>query len=366
MVDELPAQPRKGRGAVSNPDGRFEREQRVAIDDGWARAPAPEGDDDDEAPPLATTLSVDASRTIIARNESPDIPFSQSINPYRGCEHGCIYCYARPSHGYLGLSSGLDFETKLFFKPDGPKLLRAELARAGYKPSAIAFGSNTDPYQPVERKLRLTRQLIEILAEYEHPFTIVTKSASVTRDIDIIAPMSRKRMAKVFVSVTTLDRDLARMMEPRASTPARRIDAIRELSAAGVHTGIMTAPIIPALTDHELENLLEAAAAAGAASAGYTVLRLPHEIKDLFREWLTANVPLRAEHVISRVMQLRGGRLNDPQFGTRMKGAGLDADLIARRFKLATARLGLGKNDWSLDLSRFRVPPKTSPQLRLL
>lgn len=363
MVDEISAIARKGRGAVSNPDGRFEPARRVATDDGWTRAPLP--GEEEELAPLATTLSVDASRTIIARNESPDIPFSQSINPYRGCEHGCVYCYARPSHGYLGLSSGLDFETKLFFKPDGAKLLRAELARKGYAPSAIAFGSNTDPYQPVERKLGLTRQLIEVLVEHEHPFTIVTKSANVVRDIDLIAPMSAKRLAKVFVSVTTLDRDLARKLEPRASTPGRRLDAIRALAQAGVHVGVMTAPIIPALTDHEIEALLEAAQAAGAVSAGYTVLRLPFEIKDLFREWLETHAPLRAEHVLSRVTQLRGGRLNDPEFGSRMRGTGLDADLIAKRFRLACQRLALNKNDWSLDLSRFRVPVKPSPQFSL-
>ncbi|MBL8703109.1 MAG: PA0069 family radical SAM protein [Alphaproteobacteria bacterium] len=364
MVDELPSAARKGRGAVSNPDGRFEASRRVVVDDGWARAPAP-GDADDEPPPLATTLTVDASRTIIARNDSPDIPFSQSINPYRGCEHGCVYCYARPSHGYLGLSAGLDFETKLFFKPEGAKLLRAELARPGYKPSAIAFGSNTDPYQPVERRLGLTRQLLEVLVEHEHPFTIVTKSANVVRDIDLIAAMSAKRLAKVFVSVTTLDRELARKLEPRASTPARRLEAIRALAGAGVHVGVMTAPIIPALTDHEVEALLQAAHEAGAVSAGYTVLRLPFEIKDLFKEWLAAHAPLRAEHVLSRVMQLRGGRLNDPEFGSRMRGTGLDAELIARRFRLACQRLGLNKNDWSLDLSRFRVPAKPSAQMSL-
>jgi DNA repair photolyase len=383
MVDELPAQARKGRGAISNPDGRFEPRQRVAIDDGWSHAAAEPGDrshdaalaqdgmiaaedvDDDALPPLATTLTVDASRTIIARNDSPDVPFTQSINPYRGCEHGCIYCFARPSHGYLGLSSGLDFETKLFFKPEAAKLLRAELAKPGYKPSAIAFGTNTDPYQPAEKQLRITRQLLEVLAEHDHPLTIVTKSASVVRDIDILAPMARKRLAKVFVSVTTLDRELSRRMEPRASTPRRRLDAIRQLAEAGIHVGVMTAPVIPALTDHELESLLEAAAGAGAISAGYVMLRLPFEIKDLFREWLESHAPLKADHVISRVMQLRGGRLNDPEFGSRMTGQGVDAQLIARRFRLACQRLGLNRNDWSLDLSQFRVPAKPSPQLTL-
>ena len=365
MVDEVPAQPRKGRGAISNPDGRFESRRRMAIDDGWGwSAGAP--DDDADAPPApATTLAADASRTIIARNDSPDIPFTQSINPYRGCEHGCIYCYARPSHGYLGLSAGLDFETRLFFKPDAAKLLRAELAKPGYRPSAIAFGSNTDPYQPAEKQLRLTRQLLEVLAEHDHPLTIVTKSAGVLRDVDLLAPMSQRRLAKVFVSLTTLDRDLARRMEPRASTPQRRLEAISRLAEAGVHVGVMTAPVIPALTDHELEALLEAAAGAGAQSAGYVMLRLPFEIKDLFREWLREHAPLRADHVISRVTQLRGGRLNDPQFGSRMTGQGVEAQLIARRFRLACQRLGLDRNDWALDLSKFRVPARPSPQLTL-
>ncbi len=365
MVDELPESPRKGRGAVSNPDGRFEPARRVRVDDGWAHA-AVEGEEDD-LPPLATTVQADSSRTIIARNQSPDIPFEQSINPYRGCEHGCIYCYARPSHAYLGLSSGLDFETKLFFKPDAARLLTQELGKQGYRVSAIALGSNTDPYQPIERRLGVTRAILETLAAHAHPFTIVTKSALVTRDLDILAPMAARRLCKVFVSVTTLDRELARTMEPRASTPAKRLAAIRALADAGVHVGVMTAPMIPALNDHELEALLEAARDHGAASAGYTVLRLPHEIKDLFREWLEAHVPLKAKHVLSRVMQLRGGKLNDPNFGTRMSGGtGIDAELIRKRFKLACARLGLNKNDWSLDLTQFRVPPKPGDQLALL
>jgi DNA repair photolyase len=359
MEDAIPDRARKGRGAVSNPDGRFEPRRRMAVDDGWPRG------EEDEPEPLATTLTPDASRTIIARNESPDIPFEQSINPYRGCEHGCVYCYARPSHGYLGLSAGLDFETRLFFKPEAARLLRAELARSGYRPKAIALGSNTDPYQPAERRLRLTRQILEVLAEHEHPLTIVTKSAAVTRDIDILAPMSRQRLAKVFVSVTTLDGALARKLEPRASSPARRLEAIGALAAAGVHVGVMTAPIIPALTDHEIEPLLEAASGAGAMSAGYTVLRLPFELKDIFREWLDAHAPLRAERVMSRIAQLRDGRLNDPRFGSRLVGSGEDAKLIARRFRLACERLGLGRNDWALDTTRFRVPARPDPQLRL-
>ena len=364
MVDAIPARARKGRGAISNPDGRFEPATRERVDDGWARAANP-GEDDD-LPPLETTLQADASRTIIARNQSPDIPFEQSINPYRGCEHGCIYCYARPSHAYLGLSSGVDFETRLFFKPDAARLLRAELAKPGYRVSAIAMGTNTDPYQPAERKLGVTRAILEVLAEHGHPFTIVTKSALVLRDLDIIAPMAARKLCKIFLSVTTLDRDLARAMEPRASTPARRLAAISGLAAAGVHVGVMTAPMIPALNDHEMEALLEAARGAGAVSAGYTIVRLPHEIKDLFREWLEEHVPLKAKHVLSRITQIRDGRLNDPNFGSRMRGSGPDAELIQRRFRVACERLALNKTDWSLDLTQFRLPPKAGDQLSLL
>jgi DNA repair photolyase len=362
MSDTLPPRPRKGRGAVGNPDGRFERHTRVAVDDGWNTQTG--GDDD--LPPLRTTVSVDASRTIIARNESPDVPFSQSINPYRGCEHGCVYCYARPSHGYLGLSAGLDFETRLFAKPDAARLLAAELRKPGYRASAISLGANTDCYQPTEREMKITRSIIATLAEFQHPFTVVTKSALILRDLDLIAPMAEKRLAKVFVSVTTLDRDLARKLEPRAATPTRRLETIRALAGAGVPTGVMTAPIIPVLTDPELESILAAAAEAGARTAGYVLMRLPFEIKDLFAQWLDAHAPLKAKHVLSLVRDVRGGRLNDPQFGRRMSGSGPYAALIAQRFRLACARLGLNKNQWALDLSRFTVPPAPGDQLRLL
>jgi DNA repair photolyase len=363
MVDAIPDRPRKGRGAIGNPDGRFEPQTRVRVDDGWA---TPADSDDDEPPPLATTVSIDASRTIIARNQSPDIPFEQSINPYRGCEHGCIYCYARPSHGYLGLSTGLDFETKLFARPNAAKLLDAELRKPGYKPSAIALGSNTDPYQPVERNLKITRAILETLATFHHPFTIVTKSNLVTRDIDLIAPMAAQNLAKVFVSVTTLDRTLARKLEPRAATPSRRLEAIAALTEAGVPTGVMVAPVIPALTDAGLESVLEAARKVGARSAAYTLLRLPHEIKDLFTEWLEAHEPHRAKHVLSLVREMREGRLNDPAFGSRMRGSGPYAELIAQRFRLTCTRLGLNKRDWSFDLGKFRVPPGPGEQLTLL
>jgi DNA repair photolyase len=362
MVDTLPDKARKGRGAVANPDGRFEAQTRVRLDDGWGTSTA----ECEEPPPIATTVSIDATRTIIARNQSPDIPFSQSINPYRGCEHGCIYCYARPTHAYFGLSTGLDFETKLFAKPDAAALLAVELRKPGYRPSAIALGTNTDPYQPIERDMKITRSVLETLAAFQHPFSIVTKSALVVRDLDIIAPMAAKRLAKVFISVTTLDRDLARKLEPRAATPPRRLEAIKALADAGVPTGVMTAPIIPALTDWEIERLLEAARAAGATSAGYTIMRLPFEIKDLFAQWLEEHAPGKAKHVLSLVRQVRDGRLNDPEFGSRMRGTGPYAELIAKRFRLACNRLGFNKHDWSLDLTRFSPPPAPGDQLKLL
>ena len=362
MLDRLPDRARKGRGAIANPDSRFDRETRVRVDDGWHR---PE-DERDDPPPIATTVSIDATRTIIARNQSPDIPFSQSINPYRGCEHGCIYCYARPSHGYLGLSTGLDFETKLFAKPDAAKLLAQELRHPGYKVSAMALGTNTDPYQPVEREMKITRSVLETLAAFQNPFTIVTKSALVVRDLDIIAPMAAKRMAKVFISVTSLDRDFARRLEPRAATPTRRLAAISELAKAGVPTGVMVAPIIPGLTDWEIERILAAAKEAGAASAGYTLMRLPFEIKDLFAQWLEEHEPGKAKHVLSLVREVRGGRLNDPNFGSRQRGTGPFAELIAQRFKVACAKLGFNRHDWSLDLTRFKPPPAPGDQLTLL
>ncbi|HSE78850.1 MAG TPA: PA0069 family radical SAM protein [Alphaproteobacteria bacterium] len=363
----LPSVTRKGRGAIGNPDGRFERHHRVAVDDGWARQKIDDATSDDADPsPLGTTVSVDKTRTIIARNDSPDVPFEQSINPYRGCEHGCVYCYARPSHAYFGLSSGLDFETKLFMKPDAPRLLAAELRRQGYRPKPIALGTNTDPYQPIERTHRITRQIIETLGEFAHPFTIVTKSALVTRDLDLIAPLARRHLCKVFISVTTLSSELARRMEPRAAAPRKRLSAIAMLASAGVPTGVMAAPMIPALNDIELEAILEAAARAGASSAGYTVLRLPHEIKDLFGEWLEAHAPLKAKHVLALVRETRGGRLNDPNFGSRMRGTGHYAELLAARFKLACKRLGLNRNDWLLDETQFKPPPAAGDQLVLV
>ena len=348
--------PAKGRGAVSNPVGRFERLNRDPYDDGWSA--------EEEIAPLRTTVRSEQCRTIIAHNDSPDIPFDQSINPYRGCEHGCVYCYARPSHAYAGLSAGLDFETRLFAKTNAAERLRAELARPGYTCRPLALGSNTDPYQPIERRYHVMRQILEVLAECEHPLTIVTKSALIERDLDLLVSMACQRLVHVFVSVTTLDRSLARRLEPRAAAPARRLETVQRLVAAGVPVGVMVAPVIPALNDHDIENILEQARAAGARWAGYVLLRLPHEVKNLFREWLARHEPLRAEHVMSLVQGTRGGRDNDPRFGVRMRGTGAVADLIDNRFAVACRRLGFNCEEHELDCTRFRVPRATA-QLRL-
>jgi DNA repair photolyase len=358
-----PRAPLKGRGATFNPENRFRRDTREAVDDGWTPPPAEgEGEgDDQELPPLKTTVMLQRSRTIIARNTSPDIPFTQSINPYQGCEHGCVYCYARPTHAYLDLSPGLDFETKLFAKPNAAALLVEELAKPGYVCDSIAMGTNTDPYQPIEREWKTTRQILEVLSACEHPVSIVTKSALVERDIDLLAPMAAKNLAIVFVSITTLDRDLARKLEPRAAAPQRRLAALKALSEAGIPVGVMTAPIIPQLTDKDLEAILDAASANGARYAGWTLVRLPNEVKELFRDWLAQHYPLRAEHIMSVIQQMRGGRDNDPQFGSRMRGQGIFADLIARRFDVACKRLGLNRDRTAMDTSRFK-PPRTEAQ----
>jgi DNA repair photolyase len=322
---------------------------------------------DVEPVPLRTTVTIQPARTIIARNASPDIPFTQSINPYQGCEHGCIYCYARPTHAYHDLSPGLDFETKLFAKPNAPVLLRAELAKIGYRCDPIALGTNTDPYQPIEREWKVTRAILEVLCEHEHPFTIVTKSALVERDLDLIAPMAAKNMARVYISITTLDKELARSLEPRAATPPRRLQAIKTMSDAGVPVGVLTAPVIPQLNDRDLEAILEAAAASGARYAGWIMLRLPLEVAPLFRDWLDAHYPLRAEHVMSVLRQLRGGRDYDARFGQRMRGTGPFAELIEKRFALACRRLGLNRDHAPLDTSRFCPPVPAGPrQLDLL
>jgi len=350
------------RGARSFVAGRFETLAREPFDDGWT----PEERD---AAELQTSVTEERARSIISRNDSPDIGFAQSINPYRGCEHGCVYCYARPSHAYLELSPGLDFETRLFAKTNAAELLRAELSKQGYVPSPIAIGANTDCYQPIERKFRITRQIVEILAECEHPFTMVTKSALVERDLDLLAPMAKKNLVKVFVSIASLDRTLARKLEPRAASPQRRMDVLRNLAQAGVPCGVMVAALIPGLNDKTLEEVLEGAAAAGAAEAAYVIMRLPNELKELFKEWLAAHYPERAGHVISIVRQMRGGRDNDPRFGSRMTGTGAFAELIEKRFDIACRRFGLnghgaGRKPPSLDCSRFR-PPCAAGQMPL-
>jgi DNA repair photolyase len=348
----------RGRGAQSNATGRFESQIREAFDDGWTG--------EDEAPaPLKTSVAPERAKTIITRNDSPDVGFDRSINPYRGCEHGCIYCYARPAHAYMGLSPGLDFESKLFFKPEAGRLLARELSKASYAPNTIHIGGNTDPYQPQERRLRVTRQVLEVLDRFHHPFSIITKSALIGRDLDILGPMGRSRLARAAVSVTTLDRQLARAMEPRAATPEKRLAAIGGLAGVGTPVTVMFAPVIPGLNDHELEAVLERAAEAGAMAAGYVVLRLPREIKDLFREWLEAARPDRARKVMSLVRQMRQGRDYDMEWGKRMKGDGPIAELIAQRFAAARRKFGLDQVIPALDLTQFRVPPKETNQLEL-
>lgn len=351
------ASPFKGRGAGSNPDNRFEQHSRERIDDGWDSLALTE-----EAP--RTTLELDTSRSVISYNQSPDVPFDRSINPYRGCEHGCVYCFARPTHAWLGLSPGLDFETRLYHKPDAPELLRRELGRRGYTAAPIALGINTDAYQPVERRLGLTRRILEVLAETRHPLTIVTKSALVERDLDILAPLAADNLCEVAVSLTTLDSSLSRRLEPRAVAPHRRLETVTRLSEVGVPVSVLVAPLIPVLTDAELEALLEAAHAAGARDAGYVLLRLPHEVKDLFADWLQMHAPLKAEHVLNRVRDCRGGRDYDATFGRRMRGTGIFADLLAQRFKQAYRRLGFPGRP-PLECGLFRPPREETPQLGL-
>ncbi len=346
----------KGRGAGSNREGRFESVSKTLEDDGWYR-------EDEGTPRPPTRVSIERARSIISRNESPDIPFNQSINPYRGCEHGCNYCYARPSHSYLNLSPGLDFETKLFAKTNAAERLRAELAKPGYACEPVTLGANTDAYQPIEREYRITREIIEVLHATRHPLTIVTKNALVERDLDLLAPMAKENLVQVFVSIGTLDNRLASTLEPRATAPHRRMQVVANMHAAGVPCGVLVAPIIPAVTDMQIEAVLEQAAANGANIAGYTVLRLPHELKDIFREWLALHVPDRAEHVMSLIRQMRGGRDYDARFGARMRGEGVYADLIRQRFALACRKLGLSRSrDLKLDCSLFVAPRAESPQ----
>jgi len=352
----------RGRGALSNASGRYERQSRVLLDDGWDDGWRAE---DAMPTPLRTEVIHDASRSIIAHNKSPDISFDQSINLYRGCEHGCVYCFARPTHAYLGLSPGADFESRLFAKPNAAALLAKELRAPGYVPRVIAMGTNTDPYQPLEKKLRITRSILEVLRDFRHPVAIVTKSPLILRDLDILSEMASQGLAKAAISITTLDRKLARAMEPRAGTPTRRLEAIKGLSQAAIPAGVMFAPAIPALNDHEMEKVLEMAQAAGARSAGYVLLRLPLEIKDLFREWLQTNEPGRAKHIMTLIRQMRGGKDYDATWNTRMRGTGPYAEMMARRFHLTAKRLGLNKPQPSLAIQNFRRPTRMGDQLNL-
>src|SRR5712692_9756269 len=347
----------RGRGAQSNASGRFEAEARVAFDDGWQSL--------EDLPPFKTTVGVDTSRKVITRNESPDIGFDRSINPYRGCEHGCVYCFARPTHAYLGLSPGLDFESKLFVKPDAPALLERELSAPNYQPRTLAIGTNTDPYQPIERRYEVMRQILEVLDRAGHPVGIVTKSALILRDLELLARMAKRNLVKVAISVTTLDPKLARTMEPRAATPARRLEALRQLSAAGVPTSVMVAPVIPAINDADIKRILDAAALAGVKGAGYVLLRLPLEVRDLFVEWLKANFPDRASHVMKLIRDMRGGKDYDSTWGKRMTGAGPYAWMIGRRFETACERLGLNRTKVALTTAHFSAPRPRGEQLNL-
>lgn len=347
----------RGRGATLNPSGRFENQSRHVFDDGW--------DSLEAAPPLKTKVQVEKPKTIISKNDSPDIPFERSINPFRGCEHGCIYCFARPTHSYMGLSAGIDFETNLYAKPNAAKLLEKELAKKNYKPSTIALGTNTDPYQPIEKQWRITREILETLEATNHPVTIVTKSSLVLRDKKLLARMAEKGLAKVCLSVTTLDRKLARTMEPRASTPGLRLKALRELSQVGIPVGVMVAPIIPALNDHEIERILDNAAAAGVTQAGYVLLRLPHEVSPLFREWLLTHYPDRYRHVMNLMRSMRGGKDYDAKFGMRLRGDGPYAWQIKRRFEIACKKFGLNEKKQRLRKNLFEPPITIGTQLSL-
>jgi DNA repair photolyase len=348
---------RRGHGAHSNATGRYEPLARVAFEDGWEKL--------EDLPPFKTDVTVDATRKIITRNDSPDISFDRSINPYRGCEHGCVYCFARPTHAFLGLSPGLDFESKLFMKPNAPELLERELSAPGYTPKVIAIGTNTDPYQPIERRFQIVRRILEVLERAGHPVGIVTKSALVLRDLDILARLAKRDLVKVAISVTTLDAKLARTMEPRASTPPRRLEALRQLVKAGVPTSTLVAPVIPALNDAEIERILEAVAETGVRHAGYVLLRLPLEVRDLFREWLMANFPDRYRHVFKLVRDMRGGKDYDSTFGSRMTGKGPIAWMIGRRFEVACERLGFNATSVKTTTEHFRAPHAASEQLSL-
>lgn len=351
-------QAHKGRGAGLNLEGRFERWQREAFDDGWLLDPNAASEEDAAAP--ATVVTEEIAKSIISTNDSPDIPFRYSLNPYRGCEHGCIYCFARPSHAYLGLSPGLDFETRLFAKTNAAALLRSELSKPSFRSDVISLGVNTDAYQPSEKKFGITRQCLEVMSEFNQSVGLITKSALIERDIDILQSLAARQLVHVSVSVTTLDHHVSRYLEPRTAAPLRRLQTIKRLAEAGIPVGINVAPVIPFLTDHELETLLEKGREAGATSAGYILLRLPWELKDLFRNWLENHFPLKAAHVMSRVQEMRGGSDNDPNFGSRMVGDGIFARLLSQRFEKACARVGLhthGRREIGrLDTTRFAVP----------
>lgn len=352
----IPVTPLKGRGAIGNPQHRFSVQLREAFDDGWAAATG----DDPERAALPTQVTEERAKSILTRNQSPDVPFGLSLNPYRGCEHGCVYCFARPSHSYLNLSPGLDFETRIFAKVNAADLLRQALSRPDYRCEPIAFGVNTDAYQPVERRYRLTRRLLEVCEAFNQPVGLITKSAQIENDLDILVRLAQKQLVHVTISITTLDPAISRHMEPRTTAPARRIEAVRRLAAAGIPVNVNVAPVVPFLTDAELERILEAAAAAGCEGAGYIVLRLPWEVEHVFREWLVTHFPLKAAHVMSRVAALRSGKANDPRFGSRMTGEGIYADLLRQRFEAACRRLGLNREGRqrmrTLDTTRFHVP----------
>jgi DNA repair photolyase len=356
-----PPAPRKGRGAVSNLQGRYEVDQREAVDDGWTT------EEPDEAPPLRTEVFEEHAKSILTRNASPDIPFNVSLNPYRGCEHGCIYCFARPTHSYLGLSPGLDFESRIYAKVNAAELLERELSKKNYAPEPIALGVNTDAYQPIERELKITRRVIEVLHDYGHPFAAITKSSLIERDLDLLAPMAARGLVMAAVTVTTLDAAIARTLEPRAAAPARRLRTIRALSEAGVPVGVSVAPVIPFVTEPDFERVLEACAQAGATSASYIVLRLPWEVAPLFKDWLAAHFPQRAERVMARIHDMRGGKDYDSSFAHRMKGEGTWAQLLKQRFAKATKRLGLNERQRGiLDMSQFRRPqPRETPDRQL-
>lgn len=351
-VDRMPSLARHGRGATTNPAVRFDHQLASPFDDGWDTL----GTAFSELPKLETTLTRDSTKSAISWNSSPDIGFDRAVNPYRGCEHGCIYCYARPTHAYLGYSPGLDFETRLVFKPEVAELLEKELRKPGYVPRTLALGSNTDPYQPVERTLKLTRSVLQVLDKFNHPVSIVTKSAGVLRDLDILSGMAKRGLARVYVSVTTLDASLARAMEPRAAAPARRLQTVAELTRAGVPVGVMAAPMIPGLNDAEMEKILEAAARAGARHSAYILLRLPHELRQMFQDWLTTHFPDRAKHVLSLIRETRAGALSDARFHHRFSGQGVYADLLLKRFTRAARQWGLDEAREGLDCTQFAVP----------